>query len=87
MQQAIFTPVALTVLDVTTKGEVSMKRILSQPLHQPLLIGSLGGIIVSAINRFVHPQPLEEIGIGLLVETLGFHTLERLTVRKWGVQR
>jgi len=25
--------------------------------------------------------------IGLLVETLGFHTLERLTVRKWGVQR
>ena len=25
--------------------------------------------------------------IGLLVETLGFHTLERLTIRKWGVQR
>ncbi|MDA8444440.1 ABC transporter permease [Paracidovorax valerianellae] len=25
--------------------------------------------------------------IGLLVETLGFHTLERLTVRRWGVQR
>jgi NitT/TauT family transport system permease protein len=25
--------------------------------------------------------------IGLLVENLGFHTLERLTVRRWGVQR
>lgn len=25
--------------------------------------------------------------IGLLVETLGFHTLERLTIRRWGVQR
>jgi NitT/TauT family transport system permease protein len=25
--------------------------------------------------------------IGLVVETLGFNTLERLTVRKWGVQR
>ncbi|CAM3710623.1 ABC transporter permease [Paracidovorax anthurii] len=25
--------------------------------------------------------------IGLLVETLGFHTLERVTVRRWGVQR
>ncbi|MDB5850934.1 MAG: transporter permease [Rhodoferax sp.] len=25
--------------------------------------------------------------IGLMVETLGFHTLERMTVRKWGVQR
>ena len=25
--------------------------------------------------------------IGLLVDSLGFHTLERLTVRRWGVQR
>jgi NitT/TauT family transport system permease protein len=25
--------------------------------------------------------------IGLAVESLGFHTLERLTVRRWGVQR
>ncbi|KAB7476083.1 AEC family transporter [Bifidobacterium bifidum] len=50
MQQAIFTPVGLTVLDVTTKGKVSVKEILKQPLHQPLLIGSLGGILVSAIN-------------------------------------
>lgn len=25
--------------------------------------------------------------IGLMVENLGFHTLERLTVRRWGVQR
>lgn len=30
---------------------------------------------------------LTVIAIGLLVETLGFHTLERLTVRKWGTQR
>ena len=50
MQQAIFTPVGLTVLDVTTKGKVSVKEILKQPLHQPLLIGSLGGILVSAID-------------------------------------
>ena len=27
------------------------------------------------------------IAIGLAVENLGFHTLERLTVRRWGVQR
>ncbi|MFZ3140157.1 ABC transporter permease [Polaromonas sp.] len=27
------------------------------------------------------------IVIGLLVESPGFHTLERLTVRRWGVQR
>ena len=50
MQQAIFTPVGLTVLDVTTKGKVSIKEIAKQPLHQPLLIGSLLGIVVSAIS-------------------------------------
>lgn len=27
------------------------------------------------------------IAIGLLVENLGFHALERVTVRRWGVQR
>lgn len=51
MQQAIFTPVGLTVLDVTTKGKVSIKEIAKQPLHQPLLIGSLLGIVVSADFR------------------------------------
>ena len=50
MQQAIFTPVGLTVLDVTTKGKVSIKEIAKQPLHQPLLCGSLLGIVVSAIS-------------------------------------
>lgn len=50
MQQALFTPVGLTVLDVTTKGKVSLKAILKQPLHQPLLIGTVLGILVSLIN-------------------------------------
>jgi predicted permease len=58
MQQAIFTPVGLTVLDVTTKGKVSAKAILSQPLHQPLLIGSLGGILASAITAWVGWYPI-----------------------------
>ena len=48
MQQAVFTPIGLTVLDVTTKGKVSAKEILKQPLHQPLLIGSLLGIGIMA---------------------------------------
>jgi predicted permease len=58
MQQAIFTPVGLTMLDVTTKGKVSAKAILSQPLHQPLLIGSLGGILVSAIHAWIGWYPI-----------------------------
>lgn len=58
MQQAVFTPVGLTVLDITTKGKVSAKAILSQPLHQPLLIGSLGGILVSAISAKLGWYPI-----------------------------
>ncbi|MDD6461067.1 MAG: AEC family transporter [Bifidobacteriaceae bacterium] len=53
MQQALFTPIALTTLDIATSGKASAKKILTQPLHQPLLIGSLGGILVSWISSQV----------------------------------
>lgn len=70
MQQAVFTPIGLTMLDVATKGKASAREILTQPLHQPLLIGSLGGILVSAISAragwFVIPtylyDPIDMIG-------------------------
>lgn len=70
MQQALFTPVGLTALDVTTQGRVSAKQILKQPLHQPLLIGTLLGIVVSLISskvgHFVVPNfifdPIDMIG-------------------------
>lgn len=58
MQQAVFTPIALTALDVTTTGKTSVKRILAQPLHQPLLIGSLGGIAVSAFTSMTGHYPI-----------------------------
>ncbi|NEG69744.1 AEC family transporter [Bifidobacterium choloepi] len=64
MQQAVFTPVGLTVLDVTTKGRVRVRDILKQPLHQPLLIGTLLGIIVSLISSkvgyFVIPSFIDD---------------------------
>jgi hypothetical protein len=31
--------------------------------------------------------PWKQAQIGLLEESLGFQTLERLTVRRWGTQR
>lgn len=53
--------------------------------------GGLGWYIFQNRNELytdkVFAGLLAVIGIGLLVETLGFHTLERLTVRKWGTQR
>ncbi|OZG62003.1 transporter, auxin efflux carrier (AEC) family protein [Bifidobacterium lemurum] len=70
MQQALFTPVALTALDVTAKGKVSLKEIVKQPLHQPLLIASLAGILVSLVSQltgtFIIPNfifdPIDMIG-------------------------
>ena len=70
MQQALFTPIALTVLDATTHGKISVKRVATQPLRQPLLIGSLGGIAISAISEsaghYIIPtfiiQPISMIG-------------------------
>lgn len=50
MQQLVFTPVALTVLDISTSGKASAKRILTQPLRQPIILGSLAGVIVSWID-------------------------------------
>lgn len=53
--------------------------------------GGLGWYIFQNRNELytdkVFAGLLTVIGIGLLVEALGFHTLERLTVRKWGAQR
>lgn len=70
MQQALFTPVGLTVLDVATKGEVSAREIARQPLHQPMLIASVLGIVVAAVSdrvgRFIVPDflfdPIDMIG-------------------------
>ncbi|MEK0306103.1 AEC family transporter [Bifidobacterium favimelis] len=70
MQQALFTPIGLTVLDASTTGRFSLKSLAKQPLKQPLLIGSLGGIAISAISawagHFVVPdfifKPIDMIG-------------------------
>lgn len=53
--------------------------------------GGLGWYIFQNRNELytdkVFAGLLTVIAIGLAVETLGFHTLERFTVRRWGVQR
>lgn len=57
LQLIVFAPVALTVLDVTTSGRVSVGRILSQPVRNPLIIGSLLGLVV-ALADIELPEPV-----------------------------
>ena len=50
IQQVLFTPIALTSLDLSSRGKVSVKAIVTQPLHQPILIGVMIGIVTSAVS-------------------------------------
>ena len=46
LQLIFFAPIALTVLDVTSRGSVSVRSILTQPVRNPMIIASLLGILV-----------------------------------------
>jgi malonate transporter and related proteins len=57
LQLIVLAPIALTVLDVSTSGRVSIGRILLQPVRNPLIIGSLLGVIV-AVTHLKLPAPV-----------------------------
>lgn len=49
LQLCLLAPVALTVLDVSTSGETTVWWVRRQPLRNPLIIGSLLGLIVALL--------------------------------------
>ncbi len=57
LQLIVLAPIALTILDVSTSGTLSLKRILLQPVRNPLIIGSLLGVIV-AVTHVKIPVPV-----------------------------
>lgn len=57
LQLIVLAPIALTVLDVSTSGSLSIGRILLQPVRNPLIIGSLLGLIV-AVTHVRIPAPV-----------------------------
>ncbi|MGN7800214.1 AEC family transporter [Leifsonia sp. 22587] len=46
LQLIVFAPIALTILDTTSRGAVSVRSILTQPVRNPMIIASLLGILV-----------------------------------------
>lgn len=65
LQLIVVSPIALTVLDFTTTGRLSVGRVLLQPVRNPLIIGSAAGFVV-ALTGFEPPadvmRPFELIG-------------------------
>jgi predicted permease len=59
LQLLIFAPIALTILDVQTRGATSLGRILLQPITNPIIIGSVLGVIV-AVTGLNIPEPVME---------------------------
>ncbi len=57
LQLIVVAPIALTVLDVSTSGKLSVGRALMQPVRNPLIIGSLLGLIV-ALTHLQLPAPV-----------------------------
>lgn len=50
LQLIVFAPIALTILDATTGAKQSIVRTLTQPLRNPLIIGSVLGVICAAFD-------------------------------------
>jgi malonate transporter len=59
LQLLVFTPVALTLLDLGTSGKVSLKRVLLQPLRNPIIVASALGVLV-AVTGIELPDPVFE---------------------------
>jgi predicted permease len=63
LQLLLFAPVALTILDISTSGSVSVGRILLQPVRNPLIIASLLGVILSVTGVRLPPVVMEPFTI------------------------
>jgi malonate transporter len=50
LQLVVLAPVILTALDISTSGRVSVRRILLQPVRNPLIIGVALGVIVALLH-------------------------------------
>jgi predicted permease len=57
LQLVVIAPIVLTILDVTTSGRISVGRILIQPVRNPLIIGSVLGLVV-AVSGVELPAPV-----------------------------
>ena len=63
LQLLVLTPIALTILDVTTGGKTSIGRVISRPFTNPLIIGSALGVVVSITGLQIPAAVMEPFRI------------------------
>ncbi|RSX55069.1 transporter, auxin efflux carrier (AEC) family protein [Bifidobacterium dolichotidis] len=61
IQQGLFMPIVLATLDGLTSSRSSLKRALTSPLRQPMVIGTSLGIICSLISASVGSNIVPEV--------------------------
>jgi predicted permease len=88
-QLIVMSPIALTILDVSHEGSLSVRRILSGPIRNPLIIGSMLGVLVSwsqiTLPDIVH-EPLELLGQAAVPTLLFALGLSLASQRLWEAQ-
>ncbi|HET7901725.1 MAG TPA: AEC family transporter [Candidatus Nanopelagicales bacterium] len=65
VQLVVMTPVALTLLDASTSGRVSLRHVLGTPVRNPLVVASLLGVLASVSHVTVPDvvfEPLRIVG-------------------------
>ena len=73
VQLLVFAPVSLTILDIQQRGSTSVRRILLQPVTNPIILGSLLGVLVAVLG--LHPpepvmEPFRIIGAAMVPAVL-----------------
>ncbi|WP_353987156.1 AEC family transporter [Ruicaihuangia caeni] len=63
LQLLLITPLSLTALDLSTRGGVSVGRILAQPFRNPIIIGSAIGLVLALTKVPVPEAALEPFRI------------------------
>ena len=88
-QLIVMSPIALTILDFSQQGSLSARRILSGPIRNPLIIGSMLGVLVSwsqvQLPDIVH-EPLELLGQAAVPTLLFALGLSLASQRLWEAQ-
>ena len=63
LQLLLFAPIALTILDLNSRGRVSLRRIVLQPVTNPIILGSILGVIVAVTGLQIPDAVMEPFRI------------------------